>query len=139
MGKSEDDIDNKTSVVKGVAEKTLKSDDRSQELSNVGKIITSLAAGGIAGGIAKTVIAPLDRWEDQRFGFNIDFFTLGQRFSFKQMRQKTTDFDMLYGGSNMAIEQRGCFLCGEAILPPWPGSCPTRPSTSCPSSSTRSC
>jgi len=58
MGKSEDKVDNKTNTVIEVTEK---SDDRSQELSNVGKILTSLAAGGIAGGIAKTVIAPLDR------------------------------------------------------------------------------
>lgn len=62
MGKSEDKVENQTNVVIGDVEKTHKSEDRSQELSNAGKILTSLAAGGIAGGIAKTVIAPLDRY-----------------------------------------------------------------------------
>ena len=61
MGKSEDKVENQTNVVIGDVEKPHKSDDRSQELSNTGKILTSLAAGGIAGGIAKTVIAPSDR------------------------------------------------------------------------------
>ena len=38
-------------------------DEEKTELSNSGRIFTSLAAGGIAGGLAKTVIAPLDRSE----------------------------------------------------------------------------
>lgn len=38
-------------------------DQERTELSNSGRIFTSLAAGGIAGGLAKTVIAPLDRSE----------------------------------------------------------------------------
>ena len=32
-----------------------------ENISNTKKILTSLAAGGVAGGVAKTVIAPLDR------------------------------------------------------------------------------
>jgi len=64
MGKSEGKVENEShtnDVIVGEAEKTLKCNDRSKELGNVGEILTSLAAGGISGGMAKTVIAPLDR------------------------------------------------------------------------------
>jgi len=68
MGKSSDKLDGQASevTVKYKQPEVLKPLDHEKvknpsELSNSGKIFTSLAAGGIAGGIAKTVIAPLDR------------------------------------------------------------------------------
>ena len=72
MGKSSDKLDGqvndvtvnteKVSGIKTEESKHVEAEAKNQnELSNSSKIFTSLAAGGIAGGIAKTVIAPLDR------------------------------------------------------------------------------
>jgi len=72
MGKSSDTIDGQISDVTVKSEVVLDNEpdigknvdteaDKSKDLSNSAKIFTSLTAGGIAGGIAKTVIAPLDR------------------------------------------------------------------------------
>jgi len=72
MGKSSDKLDGqvndvtvnteKVSGIKTEESKHVEAEAKNpNELSNSSKIFTSLAAGGIAGGIAKTVIAPLDR------------------------------------------------------------------------------
>lgn len=51
-----------------------------QKVSNQNKILTSFIAGGLAGAIAKTTIAPLDRTK-------INFQTTNMRFSFKKAIQ----------------------------------------------------
>ena len=41
--------------------KNVSIESKNTKLSTSGSILTSLTAGGVAGGLAKTVIAPLDR------------------------------------------------------------------------------
>ena len=114
------------------------------ELSNSGKIFTSLAAGGIAGGIAKTVIAPLDRYDimisdsNDRNG-KLNFMYLGPKYSSRPMRPGTTDSGTPSAGSDMDTVPRDSCPSGGETRQLSPELFPTPPSTLWHSSSTRNC
>lgn len=69
------------------------------QLSNTQKILTSLVAGGCAGAVAKTTIAPLDRAKIN-FQVRTDRFSYGRCFRFIRDTYRNDGFFSLYRGNS---------------------------------------
>lgn len=82
----------------------MSSDDRKDvaEISNSARVTTSLLAGAMAGGLAKTVIAPLDRTK-------INFQIKRMPFSFREARNfivnsyKSSGLSSLWRGNSATL------------------------------------
>lgn len=73
-----------------------------EEISNSSKVVTSLIAGAVAGGLAKTIIAPLDRTKINFQIKNIPF-SFHEAYKFIVISYKESGLTSLWRGNSATM------------------------------------